>query len=349
MASCKSLLSRINSVYKRSKVGRVVHMAKITISYRRDDSMDITGRIFDRLTNRYGRETVFRDIDNIPPGLDFREQIRASIGDSDVLMVVVGPRWTGGGRRGQPRIRAETDYVRFEVEAALNRRIPVIPLLVGGAKMPEPSELPEDIRDFAYRNAVQIDSGRDFDHHVNGLIRVTDKILLNAIQTRPRVPAAVTLSAIVGGGASDSEAKTTRQTAPTSRAPQSSLLLPMVGGVMTVIGLMHVGWFTSNLSAASAAGAVQQMFQDVWTFADMSFGFGGLVIGIGTLSGARWARNSGIVLCLLAASSNLLWFSDYFDRGLPRLMLIGTGITSLLAILGAYLLLFRWHSPVEKQ
>jgi hypothetical protein len=78
MASCKSLLSRVNSIYKRSRVGRVVHMAKITISYRRDDSMDITGRIFDRLTNRYGRETVFRDIDNIPPGLDFREQIRAS-------------------------------------------------------------------------------------------------------------------------------------------------------------------------------------------------------------------------------------------------------------------------------
>jgi hypothetical protein len=349
MASCKSLLSRVNSVYKRSKVGRVVHMAKITISYRRDDSMDITGRIFDRLTNRYGRETVFRDIDNIPPGLDFREQIRASIGDSDVLMVVVGPRWTGGGRRGQPRIRAETDYVRFEVEAALNRRIPVIPLLVGGADMPEPSELPENIRDFAYRNAVQIDSGRDFDHHVNGLIRVTDKILLSAVRTQPSVPAASTVSGIIDGRAFDSEAQTTRQTASASRAPQSSLLLPMVGGVMTVIGLMHVGWFTSNLLAALAAGAVQQMFQDVWTFADMSFGFGGLIIGIGTISGAHWARNSGIILCLLAASSNLLWFSDYFDRGLPRLMLVGTGVTSLLAILGAYLLLFRWPSPVEKQ
>jgi hypothetical protein len=235
------------------------------------------------------------------------------------------------------------------VEAALNRRIPVIPLLVGGADMPEPSELPENIRDFAYRNAVQIDSGRDFDHHVNGLIRVTDKILLSAVRTQPSVPAASTVSGIIDGRAFDSEAQTTRQTASASRAPQSSLLLPMVGGVMTVIGLMHVGWFTSNLLAALAAGAVQQMFQDVWTFADMSFGFGGLIIGIGTISGAHWARNSGIILCLLAASSNLLWFSDYFDRGLPRLMLVGTGVTSLLAILGAYLLLFRWPSPVEKQ
>jgi hypothetical protein len=68
--------------------------------------MDITGRIFDRLTSRYGRDAVFRDIDNIP-GLDFREQIRASIDDSDVLLVVVGPRWMGGDRHGQPSTRAE--------------------------------------------------------------------------------------------------------------------------------------------------------------------------------------------------------------------------------------------------
>ena len=53
-------------------------MAKITISYRRDDSMDITGRIFDRLTSRYGREAVFRDIDSIPPGRDFREHIQSN-------------------------------------------------------------------------------------------------------------------------------------------------------------------------------------------------------------------------------------------------------------------------------
>ena len=92
---------------------------------------------------------------------------------------------------------------------------------------------------------------------------------------------------------------------------------------MTVIGLMHIGWFTSNLLTALSRGTVQQMFQEVWTFADMSFGFGGLIIGIGTISAAHWARSSGIVLCLLAASSNLLWFSDYFDRGLPRPVLFG--------------------------
>jgi hypothetical protein len=323
-------------------------MAKITISYRRDDSMDITGRIFDRLTSRYGRETVFRDIDSIPPGRDFREHIQASIDDSDVLMVVVGPRWMGSTKHGQPRIRAETDYVRVEVEAALSRHIPVIPLLVGGADMPEPSQLPENIREFAYRNAVPIDSGRDFDHHLDGLIRATDSIIHDAAQTRPSAPAAGKSADRVDQRASVDEAKAIRHAAPATIAPQGSLFLPLVGGVMTVIGLMHIGWFTSNLLAAMAAGGVQQMFQDVWNFADMSFGFGGVIVGIGTLFGTYWARSGGIVLCLLAAASNLLWFSDYFDRGLPRIMLIGTGLTSLLAILGAYLLLFHWPSEARK-
>lgn len=302
--------------------------------------MDITGRIFDRLTSRYGRETVFRDIDNIPPGLDFREHIRASIDESNVLMVVVGPRWMGGDRQSQPRVHAETDYVRIEVEAALNRHIPVIPLLVGGADMPEPSLLPASIREFGYRNAVQIDSGRDFDHHMNGLIRATDKILLVAAPAQATVASSTVTGSLDRRASADEDGKAQSAVPPDSTP--SGLFLPVVGGVMTVIGLMHIGWFASNLLAASAAGALQQMFQDVWTFADMSFGFGGLIVGVGTIAGAHWARMSGIVLCLLAAASNLLWFSDQFDKGLPRLMLLGTGITSLLAILGAYLLLFRW-------
>jgi len=136
---------------------------------------------------------------------------------------------------------------------------------------------------------------------------------------------------------------------PAGSAVQSSVFIPVVGSVMTVIGLMHIAWFTSNLMSALAAGVTQQMFQEVWTFADMSFGFGGLIIGISMIARARWARSGGIILCLLVAFSNLLWFSDYFDRDLPRLMLVGTGLTSLLAAVGAYLLLVHWPSPAEKQ
>ena len=78
----------------------------------------------------------------------------------------------------------------------------------------------------------------------------------------------------------------------------------------------------------------------------MAFGLGGLIIGIGTISVAHWARVGGIILCLLIASSNLLWFTDYYDKDLPRLMLVGTALTSLLAMVGADLLMFR--APPEK-
>ena len=152
-------------------------MAKIAISYRRSDSQDITGRIFDRLVQHYGKDTVFRDIDSIQPGIDFRTQIAAALGATDVLLVVLGPAWLGRDRDNTTRIGNETDPVRIEVETALKRDIPIIPVLVGGTRMPEVNELPQSLRDFAYRHAVTVDGGRDFDHHMDGLIRSLHRIL----------------------------------------------------------------------------------------------------------------------------------------------------------------------------
>jgi uncharacterized protein YecT (DUF1311 family) len=152
-------------------------MAKIAISYRRSDSQDITGRIFDRLVQHYGKETVFRDIDSIQPGIDFRTQIAAALGTTDVLLVILGPAWLGRGKDNTTRIDNEADPVRIEVETALKRDIPIIPVLVGGTSMPEVNELPQTLRDFAYRHAVTVDGGRDFDHHVDGLIRSLHRIL----------------------------------------------------------------------------------------------------------------------------------------------------------------------------
>jgi uncharacterized protein YecT (DUF1311 family) len=150
-------------------------MAKIAISYRRSDSQDITGRIFDRLAQQYGKSTVFRDIDSIQPGIDFRTQIAAALRTTDVLLVMVGPRWLGRVEGMESRIDNEADPVRLEVETALKRDIPIIPVLVSGMKMPEAGQLPTGLRDFAYRHAVTVDGGRDFDHHVDGLIRALDQ------------------------------------------------------------------------------------------------------------------------------------------------------------------------------
>jgi uncharacterized protein YecT (DUF1311 family) len=150
-------------------------MAKIAISYRRLDSQDITGRIFDRLAQAYGKSTVFRDIDSILPGIDFRIQIDAALKATDVLLVIVGPHWLGRSDGAASRMDNEADPVRIEVETALKRDIPIIPVLVSGMKMPEPAELPESLRDFAFRHAVTVDGGRDFDHHIDGLIRALNQ------------------------------------------------------------------------------------------------------------------------------------------------------------------------------
>ena len=74
---------------------RLFAMPRITISYRRDDSLDITGRIFDRLAGHFGREAVFRDIDSIPAGADFRRHIERVLDESDIILAIVGPRWIG--------------------------------------------------------------------------------------------------------------------------------------------------------------------------------------------------------------------------------------------------------------
>jgi peptidoglycan hydrolase-like protein with peptidoglycan-binding domain len=161
-------------------------MPRITISYRRDDSGVITGRIFDRLAAHYGRESVFRDIDNIPPGADFREHIAKVLDESDILLAIVGPRWLGV-RGGQTRLDEEADPVRLEIETGLRKQMPVIPVLVLRAAMPRLAQLPDSIKDFAYRQAVQVDAGQDFDIHSARLIRAMDRIL----QQIPGAPASV--------------------------------------------------------------------------------------------------------------------------------------------------------------
>src|SRR6266851_7976832 len=151
-------------------------MPRITISYRRDDSAAMTGRIFDRLAAHYGRELIFRDIDNIPPGVDFRKHIDGILDESDIVLAIVGPRWVGP-RGGQSRLTNAADPVRVEIETALRKNCPLIPVLVLRGSMPRVEQLPDSLQDFAYRHAVSIDAGQDFDVHMARLIRAMDRSL----------------------------------------------------------------------------------------------------------------------------------------------------------------------------
>jgi hypothetical protein len=129
----------------------------IFISYRRDDSSAFAGRLYDRLVERYGMDQVFMDVDNIPPGVDFAEAIAQAVGTCDVLLAVIGQHWlTVTGQDGRRRLDNPRDMVRLEVEAALTRDVPVIPVLVGGAAMPPEQELPEGLGALALRNGLNI-------------------------------------------------------------------------------------------------------------------------------------------------------------------------------------------------
>jgi uncharacterized membrane protein YhaH (DUF805 family) len=149
----------------------------IILSYRREDTAWIAGRVHDRLKGHFGEDNVFMDIDSIPFGLDFREHIQDSLDRCDILVAIVGPRWATPDESGRLRLTDETDWVRIEIEAALAKKIPVIPVLIDGAALPAPADLPEGLRNLAFRQAAPVDSARDFHPHMDRLIKAMDKLL----------------------------------------------------------------------------------------------------------------------------------------------------------------------------
>ena len=152
-------------------------MPTIILSYRREDTAWIAGRVHDRLKGHFGEDNVFMDIDSIPFGLDFREHIQDSLDRCDILVAIVGPRWATPDESGRLRLTDETDWVRIEIEAALAKKIPVIPVLIDGAALPAPADLPEGLRNLAFRQAAPVDSARDFHPHMDRLIKAMDKLL----------------------------------------------------------------------------------------------------------------------------------------------------------------------------
>ncbi len=145
-------------------------MSAIFISYRRDDAPDAAGRIYDRLRSRFGEKSVFFDIDAIPYGVDYRHHIDTVVASCDVLLVIIGNHWQQTGEDGRRRLDDPGDFVRIEVESALERGIPVIPVLVERASVPLKSDLPDVLKDFAFRNAAEVRTGSSFQGQIDRLI-----------------------------------------------------------------------------------------------------------------------------------------------------------------------------------
>ena len=150
---------------------------RIFISYRREETAYPAGWLFDRLTDRYGAGAVFKDIDSIEPGDDFVDVVTRAVGSCDVLLALIGTQWlTVTEESGGRRIDSPGDYVRLEVEAALSRKVRVVPVLVGGASMPSAEDLPASLAALSRRHALEL-SPSNFEFETSRLLRVIDETL----------------------------------------------------------------------------------------------------------------------------------------------------------------------------
>ena len=182
---------------------------KLFISYRREETASHAGRLYDAVAARFGERNVFMDVE-LEPGIDFVDRIKEVVGACQVFLVVVGPTWAtlaNGGSR--PRITKKEDFVRLEVQTALRRpEVRVIPLLVGGARMPHSEELPKELRALTRRNAFELSDLR-WRYDVGRLMGTLEELLktvavpvpvgAKAVEASPpRAPAAVRAGIIKG-------------------------------------------------------------------------------------------------------------------------------------------------------
>ncbi len=179
-------------------------MTNVFISYRRDDAGGHAGRLADRLIARFGADRVFMDVQDIRPGQNFERAIQQTLADCDHVLVVIGPRWI---QILQAREAQGEDFVRHEVASALASGKTVIPVLVGGAKMPGGDVLPAQVAALGRCQAVDVRDDR-FDEDAQGLVAflaggdaVGDVNVLGRSVPRVVIAAAVATTVAVAAGA----------------------------------------------------------------------------------------------------------------------------------------------------
>jgi Tol biopolymer transport system component len=153
---------------------------RIFISYRREDSAYPAGWLYDRLAERFGGEQIFKDVDSIELGEDFVDEIGDAVGKADVLLALIGERWLAvADEQGGRRLDDPEDFVRLEIEAALRRKVRVIPILVEGASMPSEEQLPPSLTPLARRQALELSPAR-FSSDTSRLLAVLERALAEA-------------------------------------------------------------------------------------------------------------------------------------------------------------------------
>lgn len=175
-------------------------MASLFLSYRRHDSAGFAGRLADDLEAAFGADSVFRDVEDIQPGQDYVQTIDAELLQAQAVLVMIGPYWLAHECDGKRRIDAPDDVARHEIATALNAGKPIIPLLVGGAKMPAEADLPADVAGLARREAMEL-SDADWHRDVELLVTALRKWMPSSGPAKPlRRRIAVAASALAMAG-----------------------------------------------------------------------------------------------------------------------------------------------------
>ncbi|MBE9140144.1 SUMF1/EgtB/PvdO family nonheme iron enzyme [Nodosilinea sp. LEGE 07088] len=174
----------------------------IFISYRRSNSTDITGRIYDRLAAHFGEASVFKDVDSIPFGVNFRHHLEQAVSYCPVLLAIIDPNWLEAtDNRGRLKLANPSDWVRVEIETALKRDRLVIPVLVGDAMLPNETELPDSLKALAYRQSAPVrcdpDFHRDLDRLIHRVEEVFSSLVVGGASTAVAKPAANLIDELV--------------------------------------------------------------------------------------------------------------------------------------------------------
>jgi formylglycine-generating enzyme required for sulfatase activity len=155
-------------------------LLRIFISYRRTNSSNHAGRLFSELCNHFDEKQIFFDVEKINPGEDFVQVLEAALSSCGVLIALIDESWpTIEDENGRRRLDDPEDYVRIEIATALRRKITVIPVLLGSARMPSPRQLPPNLKLLSRRQALELSDRQYYrKHDVELLVRSINQALI---------------------------------------------------------------------------------------------------------------------------------------------------------------------------
>lgn len=247
-------------------------MATIFISYRRDDAPGYAGRLYDRLRQEFGRNNVFIDVDALQPGDDFVDAIQEKLAKCDLMLVIIGRRWLSvSDAQGRRRLEETGDYVRLEIQAALDRHVRTVPVLVEQGSMPRAEDLPEPLRALARRQAIELSDTR-WDYDVSTLVESLKRAAASPTPAVQITHASEHVDPVPvespAGVAVDSPTFSPPQDMAASPGRAASIWWKWAAGLALALAALAGGWFWSTRDVRTGVDTIQGETADFYDLSD---------------------------------------------------------------------------------